>query len=162
MKLGRRTFLKFVGVGTIAGKLDFRSPRPATVTEIVDNHEKWTGANVYVKSIKPLRPGTVELYIGYAESKLADILENGLLLGLLMCKPDFEEQVALFDTARALSPLPPKYRLAARSRADGDPNRPIGGELSIDYVPYRTVVTSGAWNVGYDFSARRRFRVTGG
>ena len=162
MKLGRRTFLKFVGVGTIAGKLDFRSQRAPTFTEIVDNSERWSGANVYVKCIKPQRAGIVELYLGHGEARMEDVLENGLLLGALMCKPGIEEQVALFGTTRALSPLPSTYRLVARSRSAVDPNQPIGGELSIDYVPYRVVVTSGAWSVGYDFSASRRRRITGG
>jgi hypothetical protein len=140
MVFGRRSFLQFVGAGVIAGKVDFRSPRLSTLTELVVNEERWTGAHVFAKVIRPRRWGLVELYLvrGRGEDP-DDVFINGMLIGMLACDPKHPETAGMFDTA-SCGPLGPEYRIVARTRADEDRNLPIGGELQLDYRPYRYTV----------------------
>lgn len=144
MNLDRRAFLKFIGVGTVAGKLDFRSVRQEAQTELVVNNAGWQAARVFVKVTKPRRWGRVELYLlrGRPEpAEWKEALANAQLIGVLCANPRHEATVDMFDTSQA-GFLGPEYRIVARTFADDDPEQPIGGELELEYQPYSAAVAS--------------------
>lgn len=129
MDLNRRRFLQFVGIGAVAGKLDFSKPRPQAETEFIENVEGYEGATIFVSVYKPVRKGYVELYLDRGGE-----LVNAPLLAILVCEPKYDRTDIAFPTG--VGPLGPRWRIVAKSKAEEDPSLGIGGELELMHVGY--------------------------
>jgi hypothetical protein len=132
MDLNRRTFLKFVGVGAVAGKLDFSQPRLEAETEFVDNTvDKFDTIALFVTVWKPMRSGFVTLYLDRGGDPL-----NAQILAMCVCDPKHERTVYSFDSGQ-VGMLGPRWRIIAKSQAEDDPQLGIGGELELAHVGQR-------------------------